>query len=184
MRGYGVFFVSKPRDPILRDPLAREYAIQNSFNPSHVTPKIMLKATRGDSTRDEIGNQAETFAPALDRIYREGRWTAGFDETLWISNRLKLADEISDIAYLGRALKLTGLYATQRPKNFPILITQNATHAFISKVGHPEDLKTLAYLGSDSDSLRNGIRALRNKHDFLYLDRSGVLPMVIVNTHE
>lgn len=182
LRKHAVFLVSKPRDPILRSPLTRGYVRQRTFAPSPSTKRILLTARSGDTAMGEVGNQRETFGPALDRIYAQGGWCVGMDETLWLTNRLKLAAPIGDVAYLGRALGLTGVFATQRPAHIPVVIPQQASHAFIGKVGRKSDLKTLSELGGDSAQLERAISTLRNQHDFVYVDTQGQLPIVIVNT--
>jgi hypothetical protein len=183
LRTYGVMIVSKPRDPIFHSPYVEGFTRANEFKPRSFDKKILLSAKRGDSTRGMIGNQHEVFASALDRIYHDGGWTVGMDETLWLSNRLKLSAEVGDIAYLGRALGITGLYATQRPAHLPVIIPQNAEHAFVSMSGRQEDIKRLAELGGDPRANVAAIMSLRDKHDFLYIDTQGKMPLQVVNTH-
>lgn len=182
LRGYSVVFVTKPRDPIFKSPYARHYARATTFDPRPYDHRILLHAKRGDSTRDDVGNQFDVFSAAFDRIYKSGGWAVGVDETLWISNRLKLHKEAGDGAFMGRALKLSYVFATQRPAHIPVIIPQSASHAFIGKTGHRDDRKKLAELGGDPATLYAAIDSLRDQHDFAYVDTQGKLPIQIVNT--
>lgn len=182
MRSYGVVFVTKPRDPIFKSPLAKGYVRATTFNPRPYDQKIMLAPKNGDSTAQMVGAQREVFMDALDKSYKDGGWTIGVDETLWISNRLKLSALVGDASYMGRALGLTVISATQRPAHIPVIIAQSASHAFIGKVGRKTDLKTLSELGGDPRELERALNSLRDQHDFVYVDTQGKLPIQIVNT--
>jgi len=182
IRGYSVIMVTKPRDPIFKSPLARGYTRMNKFMPRSHDKRILLSAKNGDSTMGMVGNQTEVFADAFDQIYRQGNWAVGVDETLWISNRLGLGNAAGDGAFMGRALGLSYVFATQRPARIPVIIPQSASHAFIGKTGRKGDLETLAELGGDVRETKAAIASLRNQHDFVYVDTQGKLPIQIINT--
>jgi hypothetical protein len=182
LRSYSCVFVTKPRDPIFTSPLARNYKRVNEFKPRSFDKRLLLSARNGDSMRNIVGNQRDIFDHALSTAYAQRGWTLGIDETLWIGNRLKLKDSIGDIAFMGRALGLTGVFATQRPAHIPVIIPQSASHAFIGKTGRKSDLLTLGELGGDVPATIAGIRSLRDQHDFLYVDTQGKMPLQVVNT--
>ncbi|QWY84665.1 DNA packaging ATPase protein [Microbacterium phage Badulia] len=182
IRTYSVFFVTKPRDPIFTSPFAKPYRKVNVFSPRSTDRRLMLSAKRGSSTAGDVGNQYEIFSRALDTIYAQGGWTVGVDETLWISNRLKLKQDLGAAAFMGRALNLSYVFAMQRPVNVDPVIPQSASHAFIGKTGRKDDRKTLAELYHDPQELYRGIAALKGQHEFLYVDVQGKLPIQIVNT--
>jgi len=182
LRKYGVVFVTKPRDPIFTSPYSRGFVRQSRFRPKPGTSKIMLSAPRGDSTQGMVGNQQDIFAEALNKTYADGGWTIGVDETLWIANRLKLASLVGDASYMGRALGLTVISATQRPAHIPVIIPQSATHALVSKSSRASDLKTLSELGGDTRDTLAALQTLRDPHDFLYVDTAGKMPLQVINT--
>lgn len=184
MRKYGVTFVTKPRDPIFRSKLAQGYTVQERFDPKPHTDKILLRGKNGDSARAQVGNQFDTFSEALDKIYAQGGWTIGVDETLWIGNRLKLDKAIGDISFMGRALGLTGIFATQRPAHIPVIIPSSATYAFLGKMSREDDAKRVAELGGDTRATRAAVDGLRDRHDFVFVDTLSRLPLVIVNTQK
>lgn len=182
MRTHSVVFVTKPRDPIFKSPFAKNYRKVATFAPRSYDHRLMLAPKDGDSTRSMVGSQQKVFADALDLIYAQRGWAVGVDETLWLSGRLKLGNEIGDGAFMGRALGLTYIYATQRPAHIPVIIPQSASHAFIGKTGRKGDLATLAELGGDVQATKRAIMSLRDQHDFVYVDTQGILPIQIVNT--
>lgn len=179
---YSALFVTKPRDPIFKSPLVSDWARQQYFQPDAHQSKVLLSAPNGDSTMQQVGNQREVFSHALDTVYAQRGWTLGIDETLWIGNRLGLGKVVGDMAFMGRALDLTGVYATQRPSHIPVIVPQSATHTFTGKIGRKEDMARIAELGGDFYQNRDAIQSLTNKHDFVYIDSDGKLPLMIVNT--
>lgn len=182
MRTYGVTFVTKPKDPIFRSKLARGYTIKETFDPKPHEQKILLRGKRGDSTAADMGNQYDTFGRALDTIYRQGGWTVGIDETLWIGNQLRLHKPLEGMSFMGRALGLTGIFATQRPAHIPVIVPSSATYAFLGKMSREDDAKRVAELGGNTKETRKAVDSLRDRHDFVFVDTLSRLPLVIVNT--
>lgn len=185
MRTYSMVCVTKPRDAIFKSELAKPYKKINRFpNPPRVTDRrLMLSARKGDSAQQMVGDQHAIFDEAFDAIFARGGYCVGSDETLWLGGRLKLGNKLGDLSFLGRALGITMISATQRPAHIPVIIPQSATHAFIGKTGRKSDLDRLAELGGDTRATRDAIASLRDKHEFLYLDTDGKMPLQIVNTH-
>jgi hypothetical protein len=185
MRTYSVVYVTKPRDAIFKSPLARPYRKVKAFPsvPRVTDRRLMLSDKQGDSAADMVGNQHAIFKHANDTIFHRGGYAVGVDESLWISNRLKLGAQLGDLSFLGRALGISVVSATQRPAHIPVIVPQSASHAFISKTGRKGDLQTLAELGGDTRATMEAIASLRDKHDFLYVDCDGRMPLQIVNTH-
>lgn len=184
LRKYGVTFVTKPKDPIFRSKLAKGYTVMEDFNPKPHQQKILLRGKRGDSTRADMGNQYETFGTALDRAYKQGGWTVGIDETLWIGTQLRLGKPLEGLSFMGRALGLTGIFATQRPAHIPVIVPSSATYAFLGKMSREDDAKRVAELGGDTKATRRAVDSLRDRHDFVFVDTLSRLPLVIVNTQK
>lgn len=180
---YAAFLVTKPGDPIFKSPLTRGWKRANEWQPRLGDHHIMLSARPGKTTSEEYANQKLLFPPALDAMYRAKGWTIIFDEGLHMTDNLGMSRQLSSIFYLGRASKTTGILCSQRPKRIPVLIPQSCEHAFISRSRRTDDIDTLSELGLDKRELRNILRSLGNKHDFVYIDTQGELPVQIVNTH-
>jgi hypothetical protein len=184
MRTWSCVFVTKPRDGIFKSDLANNYRKVTEFKPGAGDRRLMLYGKGGKNAQEQVANQFNTFADALDRAYHMGGWTLGIDETLWIGNRLKLGHVVGDHAFMGRALGLTVIAATQRPAHIPVIIPQSASHAFIGKTGRKSDLATLAELGGDVQETQAAIKSLRGQHEFLYVDTQGILPLMVIDTHK
>lgn len=184
MRGYTVIFVTKPKDGIFRSKYARHYKKVYKFDPGIRDTHLLLTARKRNDTNDTVTDQRELFAGAMRKIFDEGGWTVGVDETLWIGNRLGLGKEVGDLAFMGRALGITEIAATQRPRNIPVIIPQSATYAFIARSRRKEDRKTLTEIGGGSPEVLDAIESLADPHDFLFIDTQDKLPIMLVNTHK
>ena len=180
---YDVLFCTKPRDPIFRTPQARQYRkIPYWAKREKHDKRVMLSPLNFNSSGETRVNQAGVFRDALDQIYFDGGWTVGIDETAWLAESLGLARPIADQHHMGRALGITLVTATQRPKRLPVIVPQSATYAFIGKTMRRDDQNTLAELGGDTRATRAAIESLTGRHDFLFVDTLGREPLQIVDT--
>lgn len=180
---YSVFMVTKPGDPIFHDKKLKGWTRAKTWKPTASDHHIVLSAPVGKNMIEERYNQRALFPAALDAIYRDKGWTVAFDEGMHMSNTLGMKQQVSDFFYLGRAHGLTGIMCSQRPRTIPVIVPQSCEHAFISRSRRDDDLATLAELGTDKREMRNIMRSLTNKHDFIYVDTQGELPLQVVNTH-
>lgn len=182
---YAVGFVTKPRDDIFRSPLARGYKRVNAWPPKRVWEDhhFLLSAKPGKTMAEERENQRGVFPSALDTIYRDGGWTVLFDEAFHMSTSLGMKQQVSDFFFLGRSYNLTGIACTQRPAYIPVVLPQSCKWAFMARSRRDDDIATLSELGYSKQELRARLSALRDNHDFLFVDPQGKLPLMIVNTH-
>lgn len=180
---FSVFIVTKPGDPIFRDKKLRGWSRMRTWKPTAADHHIILSAPEGKDMITERYNQRAMIPPALRSIYRDKGWTVVFDEGMHMTNTLGMRQDISDFFYLGRAMGLTGIMCSQRPKTIPVIVPQSCEHAFISRSRRDDDLSTLAELGTDKREMKNLMRSLTSKHDFIYVDTQCELPMQIINTH-
>lgn len=181
MEPFSVLIGTKPRDDTLKEPVTRNWTRVNKWRPRAEDKHLILSAKNARTSEAFLENQKKLFPPALDAMYHQGGWTIGFDETYYQSQYLKIPDKMSLMAYHGRSLGLTGVFLTQRPRWIPIIIPQSAEHAFIGTATNSDDFETLAELGFGKAELRTAMQSL-GKHDFVYLDTLGHMPIQIVNT--
>lgn len=186
-RPYGVAFITKPRDPILKSPLTRGWRRANAWPPKSVdsvrNSHFLLMAKASKTVDAEVETQRELMPKALDSIYVDGGWNVLFDETLHLTEELGMSSKLSRFAYLARSNNLTGIYCSQRPARIPVIIPQSCKWAFVARSRREADINTLSELGYSKQELRRELGQLRNLHDFLFIDPQGDLPMMIVNTH-
>lgn len=186
MRGYGVAFITKPRDDIFSSSLTRGYRRIHSWPPRVVDNRVnhfLLSAKPSKSFHDEIQAQRILFPDAFESIYKDGGWTVLFDETLHLATTLGMSKDLSNFAYLARSSKLTGVYCSQRPKNIPPVIIQSCKYAFIARCRRSADLDTLSELGYSKRDLSAMIRQLHNIHDFIFVDPQSDASPVVIDTH-
>lgn len=183
LRRAGVIFCSKPRDPIFKTPEAREYRRVQSWDEIRAfDQRVMLAPKVYPTPEDTRENQHVEFQYALQQAFHDGHWCIGGDEVAWMAESLGLGRSIADMHHLGRALGITFITCTQRPKRIPVIVPQSATLAFVGKVMRADDRKTLAELGGDTRETMRAIDSLKNRHDFLFVDTLGRVPLMIVNT--
>lgn len=183
LRGHGIIFCTKPRDPIFRTAEAREYRRVESYDQIRsYDSKVMLSPRTYPTPGETRSNQHVEFKYALERAYHDGGWTIGGDEVAWMSESLGLARDIADMHHMGRALGITYISCTQRPKRLPVIVPQSSTYAFVGKTMRADDMRTLAELGGDTRATQAAILSLRNRHDFVFIDTLSRMPLQIVNT--
>lgn len=183
---YGVAFITKPRDPIFKSSLTRGYRRVHAWPPKSVNTAnhhFLLSAKQGKTMSEELDNQRELFPQAFDSIYRDGGWSVLFDESLHLTDALGMSAKLSHFSYLARSYNLTGIYCSQRPKRIPVIIPQSCKYAFIARSRREDDIAVLSELGYSRKELRDRLQSLRTRHDFLFVDPQGDMPLQIVNTH-
>lgn len=184
---FGVAFITKPRDPIFSSGLTKGYRRINSWPPRNIDSvrnhHFLLSAKPQKDMHEELQAQRELFPDAFNRIYTDGGWTVLMDESLQLSGPLGMKSHLENFAYLARSNSLTGIYCSQRPRNIPVVIPQSCKWAFIARSRREDDIKTLSELGYSRRELSMILTQLRSRHDFLFVDPQGDMPLQIVNTH-
>ena len=123
--------------------------------------------------------QRRAFAEALDVIAAQGSWTLWVDEAKYVSEFLKLRNELTFCLEQLRSLKGTVISGAQRPVFLPGSVLSNSTHVFIAKTTNIDDAKRLADLGGiDTKAVKEQALAL-DEFEFLYIKTRGVNATVI-----
>lgn len=184
LQPHSVIFVTKPRDKIFQAPEVKDYKRMETWKPRLGTKRILLGPRRASSPADLQAKQRASFAPAIDSIYEDGGWAVGFDEGAHMSEFMgkPIEDAVKMLHHVGRAYGISIVFATQRPFRIPVIVPESASHAFIGRTSRPEDLRRVAGLAPDPKEAQAAIKSLRNKHDFVYIDPEGRMPLTIVNT--
>lgn len=119
---------------------------------------------------DDIDACRPIFAEALDKIYSQGGWTIYLDEVRYMSQRLKLAQPLSDIWILGRSSHLTLVGCTQRPTWVPLEMLTQASHVFLFAVNGQDDLQRLKALDIRNKDLVVPIVSRLPQYHCLYIN--------------
>lgn len=73
-------------------------------------------------------SHAEIFRSVLTRLREQMGWTIGVDETHYLSDFLKLGDELTLLWLQGRSEGTSIIANTQRPRGIPLVAYSQATH--------------------------------------------------------
>lgn len=118
-----------------------------------------------------IDKQREVFAHAMDSIYREGGWCVVFDEVSYLSDTLRMDQQLKFLLQQGRSAGISVVAMTQRPAFIPLAFYDQATHLFVWK---DNDLRNRQRIGELAGNARRVVERevgdLR-KREVLYLHK-------------
>ena len=185
--GYVLAFLNKAEDSTLT-------AQFKGWKRYHKFPKRGIR--RGDNkvvlwpkvrrTIDETKKvHAGEFKKALDWIAATGSVCAYVDETLYMTDLLRLEHELSFLHYFARSSGVSVVTSSQRPYRIPRIILSSASYTYIARTRDRDDHKRLGELGgTDVQRLVYNLERLPDRHDFLFSNPQGDLPSRILNTHK
>lgn len=168
-RGYVVALCTKPRDRTLSGLTRHGWVRLDSWPPPNdLARRVLLWPTWRDS-RDNAA-QAATFRGALDSVMRSGGWCVLADDAEHLADNLGMDRQLRTILNQARAMGVSLVTATQRPRRVPVAVWANATHFYIWRTPHPDDLKALRGLaGVDYRVVGAALADLPDRHDLIYL---------------
>ncbi len=119
---------------------------------------------------------AAVLRAAMDRAYVSGGWCIFIDELSYVSNTLHLKPELEDLWDQGRAMDVSVIGTSQRPRHIPLQAYSAATHLFLWHNPDGRDRDRLGELsGVDTDYVKRIVAALP-KHHVLYVStRTGFM---------
>lgn len=125
---------------------------------------------------DIKGYQREAMREALTYVYHAEGWAVFADETIWLSDKLKLRDELEHLWYQGRTSNVSLIAAAQRPAWVPRAMYSQADHIFLFQTNDHNDLERLGDIGGiNIRRVQYEVMHL-GSHEFLYVGtRTGVL---------
>jgi len=170
IREYPVIFATKPRDDTLAS-FAKIYHFreQNTFNPDLLRAQRYIVWPKFKKAGDERQQQT-VFVDAFNRIFAQGGWTLYVDETYYFSDHLKLDYYLRLFWTQARSNKISFVAATQRPRDVPVLMYDQATHLFLFRFTDENGLKRLGGIQNhNSKAIQQEIATLGN-HQFLYIN--------------
>lgn len=193
-RSHVVVFVTKLKDPTFETQFPRsagwkvyrEWPADARDIPAWDT-RILLWPRQMKTLKATYAEQRRVFAHAIDAIAYEGNRCVVIDEGLMFTNPriLGFATEMELMHYYGRSSGISMVFLTQRPAWIPPVIYSSATHAYIAKTTHRDDMKKLADMGGiDHKLTAENIMRLNSRHDYTYLNPQGDAPPTIINTRK
>lgn len=167
---YVTVFATKPADETMDSLLAKGYIRMQqweSIDPVKY-PRRILWPDATQMGAKEI--QKDVFHDAFGRIYREGGWTVALDETWYMTNQLKLGEDIKTYLSQARSLGISLLCATQRPASVPVEIYDQSTHLMFWRDNDETNLKRLSGISYNSADLIRKIVSNLDQFQVLYVN--------------
>lgn len=179
LRDWRVILGTKPRDDTLGGLVKREGYVKVGAWPPPVRSARLILWPKWQ-TPDDTARQRAVLHHALGRMFAEGSWTILADDVQYLTTMLGLSTTLDLLWLQGRALKLTLVAATQRPRWVPRNMWTQTTHLFVWGSRDADDLKALGGLnGADTATVR-GIVAELPRHHALYVNtRTGAMAVTV-----
>lgn len=169
VRGYVVLLATKPRDRTLQGMTRRWHTIRQWPPPNNLASRVVLWPKWRTSADNRT--QGETFRNALDAIMISGGWAVLVDDTEHLTDDLNMGPMLRTMWNQARALDVSLIAASQRPRRVPIACWSNSSHFYIWSTPHPDDLKALRQIaGINSGEVARVLATLPTRHDLIYLN--------------
>lgn len=167
-RAFVVAIGTKPQDDTLENLRRREgYTVVDSLPLDARPPRVIVWPRTRRIGKPARQHQAKVISDTLDRAYQAGGWCVFVDELAYISRSLGLALPLTDIWQQGRAMGLSLIGTTQRPRFVPLDCYSAATHLFFWRTNDQDDLRRISGLnGADAHAVRTIVERLP-RHDVL-----------------
>lgn len=167
---------TKPEDETLQTLRRQGYRLVDELPSQGRPPRVIVWPRSRTINRAPKKAQAETIRRTLDTAYGAGSWCVFVDELSYVSRSLGLAPELTDLWQQGRAVGVSLIGCTQRPRWVPLDAYSAATHLFLWRANDVDDIRRLSNLnGADTAAVRAIVPQLE-RYDVLYVNtRDGEL---------
>lgn len=175
-RSHTVVVATKPRDATLARLVRTDgYHRQKRWPPANDTVRRVLLWPDW-RTPDDTRRQAEAIRAAVWDIFRSGSWCIFADDVQYLTDQLGLRNTLTSLWLQARALNVSVVAATQRPRHVPLEMFSQSTHLFLWGTNDEDDLRRIGGLGGLSNrAVRRMVQNLP-RHDVLYINtRTGDL---------
>lgn len=112
-------------------------------------------------------NQSYQIRKATELVWAEGGWCIYFDELFYISQRLKIDEEIDTLLTQGRSRGISVVTGMQRPVNITRFAMSQSTHLISFRT---EGRDTATHLKSINAEWASAVAGLKG-HDFAWLQQ-------------
>lgn len=162
----------KPQDKIIREVIP-DWPVIPKWPPRYGEEHCIVWPKAGAAS-EAARNQRAVFAPLLDRIYQEGNQTVYIPEAAYFEraapNGLGLSGTMEQFWSTARALGLTLISDTQRPRHVTILMWTEPAWLFIYRLDSEDDLKIIARYSGCAPDVYNTVPQL-DEHEFMCIRR-------------
>lgn len=186
LRSFVLVLACKRRDPLVEDLQAHDYHVTGDLDeliwtaehgrPARPTrPKVVYWPRfpeRMDDDQKERA-QARLMKEAMAWADRTGNWCVLVDETMWMSEQLRLDRSLNRLWFQGRTQGLSVVALVQRPSRVPRLAFSSPDYFFLGKTGDKQDIERYRDINSTipRELLENAVADLDFEgHEFLFVD--------------
>lgn len=149
-RGYMCTFATKPKDDELealtKPPFGFLRVKDNKDWGPRCYRKLLLWPAAGDF--NNLAQQRTVFRNALQGMWKRGRWTACLNELRYLTEHLKMRQEMNTLYLQARSAKFSLTAETQRPRYVPLEAFSQASHCFFFACRDDEDMKRISGIGN------------------------------------
>lgn len=179
IRRYVVIFAPKPSDGTLDGLTEKGWVVARDWDSVPPAARRIILWPKF-SEISHTGRQAQVFGHALESIFRVGGWSVLVDDLPYLVKKLRLGDLLETLYYQARALDISLVGGTQRPRNVPLAALNQATHLFVYRGADQDDVKRVAELGVFSRAFLMSTIPQLPKYHALYLNtRTGDIRHVV-----
>lgn len=175
VRKWVCLVATKPRDRVLTAIMRKGWQRIRSWPPHPDRQRVLLwvPITNLSTSPAKV---RPVIAHALEAMYDAGGWTVVLDDLQGLLTTLRLQRQVEVLLLNARALDLTVVTSTQRPRWVPREVWTQSTHLFVWGVADQDDLRSLGGLGVANSARIKATVAQLPRHHFLYVNtRTGTL---------
>lgn len=174
IRDWVVVLGTKIRDPDLYNAFRRQgYVVKHSWSPFDTDdPRVIFAPPLPSPTKEGRQAQANAFRKVLVQLFQleRGNWTVYADEIRYLTHDLGLATEIDTLYLQGRALGVTIVAATQRPRAVPRNVFAMATWLGLWRIPNAEDRISASELAGGASAMAREATAMLPQHEMLLIN--------------
>lgn len=174
LRDWVVVLGTKIRDPDLYPAFERQgYVVKRSWSPFDTSDnRVIFAPPLPSPTKEGRAAQANAFRKALIQLFQleHGNWTVYADEIRYLTHDLGLQTEIDTLYLQGRALGITLVAATQRPRMVPRNVFAMATWLGLWRIPNLEDRISASELAGGMTRVARETTAVLPPHEMLLVN--------------
>lgn len=174
-RDFVLFLATKKEDRTVNKLARSGYKIVQDYREiqPEIDHKVILKPPFPNVSAKELkALHQRIFRDALTWVFRTGAWCVVADEVRYLTEYLRLDDEMELLWLQGRSLHITVACATQRPKAIPLSAYDAATHLFFWRDNDKVNQQRIAEISGVDIDPKELMREVANlpRHELLYVN--------------
>lgn len=170
-----IFFATKKKDSTVDRLAKRGYKIVDDYrkiNPEIHTRYILKPPFPNVGATELKLLHQQIYRDALMYVFRSGGWCVVADEIRYLTDTLKLQNEMELLWLQGRSLHITIACATQRPRAIPLEAYDQATHLVFWRDNDRQNQQRIAEISGVDIDPKELMREVANLpgHQLLYVN--------------